>query len=686
MAEIPTLLSGMHGAAPPAPPAARPSSGRPSLGRAVMHGKLRFLSVSQIVQYDPRQGGGCPRRWAFAKIFGKKEPETERKTDGVEYAKQLERYLKTGEDALSPVLQAGKHLLPRPGSDLEVEQPLGDIEQAVKFRERLLRGVRGLEREALVREMRRVAGLLVADIPIDGCPDVRHRRGEYVAEDGELRREDPGMSVVEVGDHKTTSRIRDHVSRGGKLYRGWAKTTEQILEHPQMLGYGVHAADKYPDATHLRLSHHYFQTKGAYSAEKRTGLISVEEVRRRWRGVESIAREMEDVAASARRPEDVPHNLAACDFSFKGCPHRDYCDRPARTVAQFFGIDRPEGTKMGNGLFDAVGGISGSNGSAQAGLFGQAPPPPAPPVSEADYRAAVEASKQRLLTEQVPPPPAPPAPHPLEGLEGFKVGQPCNGRGYYANAYGTFVVVEPGHTCARCAEPVARHEVSSVNPADAVKYDPVAAADPLAPEQIAQIADPEVRARAEAHAREHQARAAQAQAEAAAAGGKKEKTGGRCPAGGRRVQLSNEQAAKKKYTCPECGKVLGIKPSSDYSEATLPGHLLPKSDAAQTSQETLPGIQASQLPGAPATSLPPPPAPAPAAVAAPPPPAPPPPPTVTAAAQVSPGLPPAPPPLTAQVEAPPPLQGARTISIDCTIAVDFSQGAPQCSVVVRGVR
>lgn len=499
---------------------------RERLGRAVENKNLRFTSVSQVKLFDPTVKGGCNRRFVYRYVFGKTEPKSAAAEAGDEYAKQLEIYLKTGDDILVPVLRAGKHLLPKPGSDLEVEQPLGDIVKAAELRDAYLNGRGPLDLARLTD----LAGLVAAGIPFAGAADYRHRRGEYVDAGGTLHREDAGMVVTEIGDHKTTKRIDDHTTRGGTLLEGKAKTVEQVLADAQMIGYGVQEANRHPEVTHLRLGHNYYQTEGVKTAAKRSGLITVGELRDRWRRVESVVREMADVVAHTTVPEDAPVSLWACHAFFAVCPHSEYCDRPGMTIYHVLGTER--GDSMSNGLFDTLTATAPTNGlHGDAGLFTpqatvlESSPPAAPP-NDAERAVAFEVERARLAAEDTRAPLL--APH-----------------------------------------------IGAVNPPDAPPDDPVAAAAPLSPEVIATITDPEIKKRAEDHA-------AAAAAKAAAQAGvqpEKAKASGKCSGGGLRVQFTDEQIKlkqTKKYVCPKCGKVLTTRPSADNKEATLPGHLLSK--------------------------------------------------------------------------------------------------------------
>jgi hypothetical protein len=515
-------------------------------GHAVENGKIRFLSVSQVVAYDPSDDNGCPRRWYFRYVKGIKDTSKKSWLDkGTEFAKQLEHYLITGEDILVPELRAGKHFLPKPGSDLEVEKPLGDIVKAVKLR----------ESGASVAEVEKAAGLVANGIPFTGAADVRHRRGEYVDEDGVLKKEVPGIVVCEIIDHKSTKRINDHTSRTGKVYPGYGKNVVQILNHVQTVGYGVHAANIYPDITHVRLGLIYYQTKNSLTAAKRTGLISVDAVRDKWKKKSvSVVSEMEQVATVADS-KSVPYNLKACRSYNSDCPYLEICDRPARSVLDILEVKKDEhGSNFEEGeqmsLFD--------KSTPTLPLPSTLPPPP-PLPDDSQRQAIIDAEKERLLAEDAVPPR-----HPLFGLEGYEVGQSCNGRGFYTNKVGQgFIGVERGHICVKCAAPPKVH--GSVNPADPIVVDHIAAADPLPPEVIAGIENPELREKAAAHAAAHAARTEK----------KVKKSDGSCQSVKQRIVLTTDEVGERKKVCADCGRAVKVKPvkEGEVWVTKMPKHL-----------------------------------------------------------------------------------------------------------------
>ena len=299
-------------------------------GHAVADGVVRYLSVSAIRLYDPIELSGCARKYFFRYVLGIKEPESAAMRGGTVVAKECETYLTTGADVLGPIARAGKHLLPAPGPDLEVEQQLGDVGEAIR-----LRGV-----GAPLAAIRRAAGLTAAGIPLMGAADLRHRRGEYVAPSGDLLREDPGIVVTSITDHKTTKRISDHVSPSGKVYEGYGKSVEAVHSDTQMLGYGVQEHERHQEVTHLRLEHIYYRTEGAAEAEKRTGIIPVETVLRRWERVDGVAREISDVVRETDVSK-IPPNLRACKAYHKECFYAQRCPRSVDEIfAAMYGRGR----------------------------------------------------------------------------------------------------------------------------------------------------------------------------------------------------------------------------------------------------------------------------------------------------------------------------------------------------------
>lgn len=550
------------------------------LGHAITKdGHIRYTSVSAIKSFDKQSDGGCPRKFFYMYKLGVKLARTAALDEGADYAEKLEHYLKTGEDVLPPVLQPAKKLFPEPGPDLECEEPLGDIEKAVKLRDLMLKGAPGPWPDLLQGEIDDAAGLTFAGIPADGAADCRHTRGEFIDSDRLLKKDPPGTLVVHIDDLKTASRIfPQKIQKGpkaGVIIPAYTKTGAEVCNDVQMLGYARHAIGKYPGMTHARLSLIY-ANKTKREAEKRTGIISVEQILERTYRIDQVVEQMKQVA-TATRIEDVPPNTSACGSfthvdpndptkTLKGCGYRYQCPLHAsQVVTNMLGTYKESAMS----LFDQV-----------PGAVAAPPPPPAPlppPLDDAAHAAQVAAERAKLLasfttTAAVPAPAA--------VSYGFcsKCGTPLtnmnassmpNGTtlhiGCAANAAPPAPQVVVGHNDVVYGVVVPPSLPIAVNPPDQPKApDLIAAAGPVPPEEIAQIDDPELRARTESHAAEHARRAAAAAAaeEAAkvAAG-----TSVWCPSGNMKLVLDSTMAIEG-YTC-QCTKHWTAKALRPIKEA-----------------------------------------------------------------------------------------------------------------------
>lgn len=622
------------------------------LGHAVEKGFIRFLSVKQIMLFAP-DSGGCPRKWAFEYLFGKKLQKTKSLVQGAELGEALEEYLTTGRNVLPPILQPAKHLYPTPGPDLECEKrfatgPDGeDILKAIAGRERLRDLGASLSAPEIAEAQRAIqnyARLTVLGIPIEGAADVRHRRGEFVDEDGALRSEVRGMVVTETIDQKTAVRVRPHkITRGknaGMILPSYVLSAAEICNDVQMLGYGIYEADNNPAVTHLRLSHVQV-SKTSRDAKKSTGLISVEQVRERWhrRAVVNVEKMVQVAGATDTR--DVESNTLSCDkythvspddptgkTVLKGCGHRYYCPLAAHQVS--FALDLGEGddeeettTMDGNGksAFDAINMPSPPNGAPQA--------PPAP-LTEQQYADAVATARAQFAQQAVAPPmqqswPQPPTSGPHAhpgalGIEGYRPGQPCNGFGYYANANGAgFMPAEPGHVCQACAHlrapspPVTQvmpavapppppappaptpPTVAAVRPPDAPTPGILDGARPMPAEEIAKVEDPTLRAQLEAHAAAH-AQREQERASTQPGGGASPWCQPQTP----KIHITDDMLAEGSYTC-HCGKTYTtkllkpVKESDGRYMSTIPKHK-PVNKAPAASAAPIAATSAAPLP------------------------------------------------------------------------------------------
>jgi len=512
-----------------------PEPEKPDYGKAVVDKQLRYVSASAISAFNPRDFGGCNRRWYFEKIEGRKTPDTKATVIGGHEHKHLAHYLKTGEDVLTHITRPGKHFLPHPGSDLIIEQAFGDYKKALETRERVMAG------KATPDE---VAKYIIAPhgIPVMGAMDVRHRRGEWVDNDGDVWQEAAPSTTAEVLDHKTTSSIREY-----------AKQSHVLPKLTQMALYAKAATHVWPDLEYVRVSHSYFGTR-AREAQKYTALMSRHAIDTRYEEISSVVLAMTHVA---REPtvDKVEPNLESCS-AYRGCPHSSYCDRPKGTAADL--LQLPKGAPMSTGLFGnltSTNGTTTTNGvaahepaapSAPAGLFAPAQPvaptpPPAPAQSEVDRQAAIAAARALLAAEDA------------------------------ATAAAT--------TSAPPIPPriIAMPHIGTVNPTDALPATATQIAAPLSAEVIAQITDPEIAARVTAHAA--------AVATAAPVAGTKEKTSGRCSMIDQKIAITADEILeqRKKWPCPKCGKEMRLKPEKNAAggfEVTITSHNMQKTDAA----------------------------------------------------------------------------------------------------------
>jgi hypothetical protein len=357
-------------------------------GPSIVDGRIRYVSVSQLEKFDAESYAGCPRRWWFSYVAGKPEPEIKAQRLGKQVHSQLEHYLLTGENVLGPLTLAGFRFLPKPKM-VEVELSIATFDDG-----------------------QIVSGLDCADIPVVGYVDCVNASGASENDAGESVLE---PDVVEAIDWKTTKRIDDEVDpdTGIVVKKGLAKTAEELSRTHQMVGYGEWLRRRHPSAQAIRLSHGVFQTQGARVAVKRSALVTVEEVRERWRRSEKVAESMK----AAARVEDVaklPANLSACS-AYGGCPFRRDCPRETISIlASLFG----KGKAMS--LLDKIN--ARKNGTPAPVVM--TPPPPATPdpAEVAAETAKLATEEAAMRTASVVPPDAPtPTPPTLAAVEVTKL-------------------------------------------------------------------------------------------------------------------------------------------------------------------------------------------------------------------------------------------------------------------------
>lgn len=277
--------------------------------KAVVDGVVQYLSPSAIAKYNPSELG-CPARWYFRYVEGRPEPSSKGQEEGTRVHEQIEAYLTRGESTLGSVARTALPFLPDPGS-VQVEQ--------------------------------NIKNLTLASIPITGRIDCLNASGTVIDEAGKSQKE-PG--TIEVIDWKTTSNF------------SYAKRAGELLATSQMSIYGLWAAQEYPFAPVIGLSHVTMLKKSGQTARKalyRSNRVELETARER---LEKLVEEIKQVARETE-PSKVEKNIAAC-AAFGGCPHRVYCPVACGTpvFARLLATERAEnpnqeGEKMAS-IFDKL--------------------------------------------------------------------------------------------------------------------------------------------------------------------------------------------------------------------------------------------------------------------------------------------------------------------------------------------
>jgi hypothetical protein len=317
----------------------RTVNSREETGPAVKNGVLRYVSVSQIQTFDPFTFGGCHRKWWFDKVGNFEREETEAQRKGKAIHGEIEHYLKTGEDALSMTARQGKHFFPDRrhylNKDLLIEHPVGTAKAVHLFDEwrELCAKVDAnscdgadvyeaeeWERYILTPALKHVL-VIDRDVPLIGYIDVVNGSGFWTDNEGVEHKDSADIEVI---DWKTTSNIAEH-----------AKTPEQLTKSVQMVGYSKWALQVFPDLKKFRVSHGNLQTRGR-AAEKRTAIITVDDVNREWQHAVSTVQAMKQVA---KEPDvkKVEAYLPSCE-AYRGCPYQGHCPKtPEQVLINLFG-------------------------------------------------------------------------------------------------------------------------------------------------------------------------------------------------------------------------------------------------------------------------------------------------------------------------------------------------------------
>lgn len=311
---------------------------RENLGPAILNGEIRYFSPSSLSLLDPNQFGGCPRRYWFKYVAGKKEPEKGYQQLGTQIHAEIEQYIKTGVKALSRHALAGEQFItPLVGRSVLVEHSIND----------------GL--------------LTAAGVPVVGFIDVVNGSGYYVDPLGQLRED----QCIELKDWKSTGNL------------AYVKNGADLLKTIQMPAYAEWSFRKY-GGDRARLSHVYFCTKKP-SAVKTTISTTREKNAARWQEIEGVARLGLDIVRETECNK-VPANRSSCD-AYGGCPHRSYCPAAYKNLDEIFGTI---GENMGvlDGIMNQGNGVQAQMAALQAAEQQAAPAPAKTP-----FQVAVESIK-----------------------------------------------------------------------------------------------------------------------------------------------------------------------------------------------------------------------------------------------------------------------------------------------------
>lgn len=258
-------------------------SERPKSSPAVIDGRIVRLSASSVEKFDDTTPFGCERKWYFSYVLGLKEPTMASQELGSAVHSQIEHYLGTGQEGFDkrvlPGLAFVRPLRALPAGTLEVEKPLAD-------------------------------GLLTSHgIPFSGFIDIRNASGSFINSAGASESEE--SAIVEILDWKTTSSISNY-----------AKTPEELAENIQVTAYAKHELLRSGVGLDgVRVSHVYFQTKGAAKAAKVTVRLSRQAVESSWSKVERLVEKMnhavtmQDVGQLPRAAD--PRKCDRCPFAFQ---------------------------------------------------------------------------------------------------------------------------------------------------------------------------------------------------------------------------------------------------------------------------------------------------------------------------------------------------------------------------------
>lgn len=248
-----------------------------------------ILSISQVEAFDAKQEAGCPRRWWFDRVKGRRPEQTNAQAVGEAGHALLAHYLARGElppgrlkmgKAVAGVIAKGT--LPEPGPDLWIETRFS--------------GQPKLDAEGKWIPVDVDKTLHLGGVPFDGFIDLAFKRGP----------------VPEVWDHKFSSDIHEHARSEDALI--------QTVQLPVYVAALVHRG--WASFDRWRLVYHYVSKAGVESLV-RSAVVTWAQVQERLDDVEQVVRQMQ-VIARAEKQAEVSFNRRACS-AYGGCPHQSIC-------------------------------------------------------------------------------------------------------------------------------------------------------------------------------------------------------------------------------------------------------------------------------------------------------------------------------------------------------------------------
>jgi hypothetical protein len=295
---------------------------------SIVDGNLERVSPSQISSF-----GLCGLKWWFDKVKHlPRKPPGKGQQLGDKCHKEIEHFLRTGEDVRGPLPRSGDFMLepyleraPFKGGDLGVEHPLAPLC-------RWCEGVKAPEGAE----------------PCSHCGGSGH--GPWTV------RTPGGIEVVGYMDlvvpDKTLPHVIDHKFK--KDLERYAVGEAELREDPQAVIYSEFCRRHFSPKEGTRFSHHNHQTQGRRYAYPTSIVMGLTEIEEKWlRMAQTIDGPMR-ATARLTSADQVERNEQACG-AFGGCDYATVCPySPANKFARsLLQDDETEGnTQMG--LLDAV--------------------------------------------------------------------------------------------------------------------------------------------------------------------------------------------------------------------------------------------------------------------------------------------------------------------------------------------